>query len=142
MEVDINGDGDFDDPNETQLDTFSITVVDEERPEAICIEVDIQLDNMGSATVFARERLNEVYIDAGSTDNCGIDSMALSQSSFGCGDVTASPGVSVTLSLLDAAGNSSTATSKALEYITRYSTNINTHLVVPFTSLTHLCSQD
>jgi subtilisin-like proprotein convertase family protein len=79
MEVDINGDGDFADANETQVDTFSITVVDQERPEAICIEVDIQLDNTGAATVFARERTNAVYIDAGSTDNCGIDSILISK---------------------------------------------------------------
>ena len=46
-------------------------------------------------------------MDGGSTDNCSIDSITVSQTTFGCGDVGAN---TVTLSLLDPSGNSSSCT--------------------------------
>ena len=73
MEVDINGDGDFTDPDETQTCDLVITVVDRQLPTAVCLDQTIQLDNTGSATVFADEVVGDVFIDGGSTDNCPGD---------------------------------------------------------------------
>lgn len=73
MLVDINGDGDYDDTDETQECTFSVFVVDNQLPDAKCVDVDLQLDNTGSGTVFAEEMADEIFIDGGSTDNCDGD---------------------------------------------------------------------
>jgi len=40
MLVDINGDGDYDDPNEDQSCNFSITIEDDQSPDAVCLDVD------------------------------------------------------------------------------------------------------
>ncbi len=71
MKVDINGDGDYDDPGETQTCDFSITVLDEQAPNAICLTVNLHLNNEGSGTVYAGDIQDSIYIDGGSTDNCG-----------------------------------------------------------------------
>ena len=81
MMVDMNGDGDFDDTfegvgdnpdiEETQQCTFIVTVIDHQLPDAVCIDVNLQLDNEGHGTVYAAEMADQVYIDGGSSDNCG-----------------------------------------------------------------------
>ena len=71
MLVDINGDGDYEDSNETQICDFNVEIVDIQSPHAVCLDVDLQLNNLGEGSVFATELANEIYIDGGSTDNCG-----------------------------------------------------------------------
>jgi hypothetical protein len=78
--------------------SFTVTVVDSEYPVALCQDVTVTLAN-GSASVSA------AGVDAGSTDNCGIVSMSLSQETFSCEDIGVVP---VILTVTDAAGNSST----------------------------------
>ena len=75
MLVDINGDHDYDDPNENQVSSFSITIEDNEKPHAVCIDTELQLDNTGNGKIYGREVAGQVYLDGGSTDNCssGID---------------------------------------------------------------------
>jgi subtilisin-like proprotein convertase family protein len=79
MLVDINGDGDYDEPNENQTCTFDIVVEDNQTPEAVCLDVDLQLNNLGAGTVFASEMANQIYIDGGSIDNCSISNLAISK---------------------------------------------------------------
>ncbi len=94
MEVDINGDGDYSDLNETQTCSFNVVVVDKQFPEAVCLDVELQLNNLGTGTVYARDMANQIYIDGGSTDNCSIDSILISKDninffpslSFDCAD--------------------------------------------------------
>ncbi|MCZ2101318.1 MAG: HYR domain-containing protein, partial [Chitinophagales bacterium] len=70
MQVDINGDGDYDDPGETQQCDFSITVEDNQLPNAVCLTVQLHLNNEGAGTVYASDIQDSIYIDGGSTDNC------------------------------------------------------------------------
>ncbi len=72
-------------------------------PIAICKDITVQLDASGAATITAAE------IDNGSTDDVGITSYSIDINTFSCGDV-GSP-VTVTLTVMDAAGNSDTCTS-------------------------------
>ncbi|HMR88442.1 MAG TPA: HYR domain-containing protein [Saprospiraceae bacterium] len=79
MLVDINGDGDYADPGEDQSCNFSITIEDNQTPDAVCLDVDLQLDNLGAGTVFASEMANQIYLDGGSTDNCSITEIVISK---------------------------------------------------------------
>lgn len=80
MQVDINGDGDYDDDNETQTCDFSITVLDEQAPNAICLTVQLHLNNEGLGTVYASDVQDSIYIDGGSTDNCdGVLTLEISR---------------------------------------------------------------
>jgi hypothetical protein len=84
MMVDLNGDGDaldtIDGIAETQICTFDVTVLDAQRPVAECIDVDVQLDNMGNVTVFAVDPMDgSTFADGGSTDNCGIASILIAK---------------------------------------------------------------
>ena len=74
-------------------------VVDDESPVAICRNITVQLDAAGNATIVPAD------IDDGSSDNCGIASMTLSQTSFTCTDVGNN---TVTLTVTDTNGNTST----------------------------------
>lgn len=78
--------------------SFDVTVVDSEYPMAACQDVTVTLAG-GTASVTASD------VDAGSTDNCGIVSISLSQESFSCDDIGVIP---VILTVTDASGNSST----------------------------------
>jgi len=68
--TDINGDGDYLDPGETQTCSFTITVLDKQFPHAVCLSTSVKLDNNGSATIYADELIGQVFVDGGSTDNC------------------------------------------------------------------------
>jgi subtilisin-like proprotein convertase family protein len=82
---------------------FMVTVVDNEAPVAVCQDITVDLDPVtGMATITAAD------VDNGSTDNCGIASMTLDISSFDCSMTGAN---TVTLTVTDNAGNSSTCTS-------------------------------
>ncbi|HLP95250.1 MAG TPA: HYR domain-containing protein, partial [Saprospiraceae bacterium] len=77
---DINGDGDTSDYNEKQQCMFTVTVEDRQKPEAICINRDIQLDNMGMVVINAVDMNDGVpFVDGGSTDNCGVESILIAR---------------------------------------------------------------
>ena len=81
--------------------TATITVEDHIAPVAITQNVTIYLDANGSTSVTAAE------IDNGSSDACGVASLALSKTDFDCSNVGANE---VTLTVTDVHGNSSSAT--------------------------------
>ena len=85
----------------TGLTTFTVTVEDNVAPAAITQNVTIQLDASGNAATTA------AAVDNGSSDACGIGSLSLSQTDFGCGDLGPN---TVTLTVTDNNGNVSTAT--------------------------------
>jgi len=81
--------------------TATVTVVDDMDPTAVCQDVTIQLDAAGNASVVA------ATVNNGSTDNCALATLVLSQTAFGCAEVGAN---TVTLTVTDVNGNSSTCT--------------------------------
>lgn len=89
--TDVNGN--------TNTCTFDITVVDDEPPVAVCMDITIQLDPTGNASITASD------VDGGSTDNCNIASLSVSPSTFSCADVGPN---NVTLTVTDDSGNMST----------------------------------
>lgn len=70
---------------------------DSEPPIAICMNIAIDLDPTGNASIQTSD------IDNGSVDNCGIDYMTLSQTNFSCADVGEN---TVVLTVYDLSGNS------------------------------------
>lgn len=69
--TDINGDGMFNEPGEIQVCSFTVTVVDEQNPHAVCTDVTIKLNNSGFMSLNADNLGNGFeYINGGSTDNC------------------------------------------------------------------------
>jgi hypothetical protein len=87
--------------NNTGFCTASVTVVDTVAPTARCQNSTIYLDNTGNGTATASA------VDNGSSDNCGISSLELSQTDFTCGHVGTN---TVTLTVTDAYSNSATCT--------------------------------
>ena len=85
----------------TSMTNFTVTVEDNLAPEAITQNVTIQLDASGNATTTAEA------VNNGSSDACGIGSLSLSQTDFGCGDLGPN---TVTLTVTDNNGNVSTET--------------------------------
>jgi hypothetical protein len=83
----------------TTICTFTITVTDNEPAIAVCQDITIQLDANGDATIVAAD------VDGGSTDNCGIASIAIDIDTFTCADVGPN---NVTLTVTDVNGNTST----------------------------------
>ncbi|MGI4872251.1 MAG: HYR domain-containing protein [Janthinobacterium lividum] len=81
--------------------TATVMVVDAIAPTAIAQNVSVQLNASGQASVSASQ------VNNGSSDNCGIASLALSKTAFTCANVGANP---VTLTITDNSGNVSTAT--------------------------------
>jgi hypothetical protein len=80
--------------------TATVTVVDNTPPVAICRNKTVALVN-GTATITAAD------INNGSYDNCAVTSVTISKSTFNCSNVGANQ---VTLTVKDAAGNTSTCT--------------------------------
>ncbi len=74
-----------------------VTVIDSTAPTAVCQDITVYLDGAGNATITAAD------IDGGSTDNCGINNISASQTSFTCADIGPN---NVTLTATD--GNSNT----------------------------------
>jgi hypothetical protein len=66
-------------------------------PTALCMDITVFLDASGMATIVAGD------VDAGSSDNCAIDTLALSIDTFDCSDIGAP--VAVTLTATDTSGN-------------------------------------
>ncbi len=82
---------------------FTVTVVDNELPIAICQNLTLDLDPVtGTVSITGED------VDNGSTDNCGIATYALDVSSFDCSNIGDNP---VTLTITDNSGNVSTCAS-------------------------------
>ncbi|MBF8964112.1 HYR domain-containing protein [Pontibacter sp. FD36] len=84
----------------TATATATVTVEDLSAPIVLVKDITVQLDAAGSATITAAE------LDNGSADNCGIVSLSLDKSTFGCEDTGENK---VTLTVTDASGNQATA---------------------------------
>jgi hypothetical protein len=82
--------------------TAAVTVFDTLPPIALCNDVTIYLDAVGSANT------NMLDLNGGSNDNCGIALMGASKLSFVCSDLGAN---SVTMTFADTTGNTSSCTS-------------------------------
>jgi hypothetical protein len=80
----------------------TVTVRDVTAPTAICRAVTVNLDAAGNGSILPSD------VNNGSTDNCTISGSSLSNSTFGCGNVTGPN--SVILTVTDINGNSSTCT--------------------------------
>ncbi|WP_074780397.1 HYR domain-containing protein [Draconibacterium orientale] len=77
----------------------TVEIVDDINPTASCREITIQLNSSGTAVIAASD------IDYGSSDNCSIKSVTIDKTIFSCEDVGTN---TVTLTVTDASGNSST----------------------------------
>ena len=84
--------------------SFRIDVRDEQAPEAICQSTTLSINPSG----LDEQPIAASEIDAGSFDNCGIDTMFLSPNNFTCNEAGSS--VDVTLTVIDLMGNESTCT--------------------------------
>jgi hypothetical protein len=91
--TDINGN--------TSTCTAIVTIVDVAPPITVCQAFTALLDAMGTVTILPTD------VDGGSTDNCGIDTITVSQVTFDCDDVGEN---TVTLTVTDFSGNSATCT--------------------------------
>jgi PKD repeat protein len=78
-----------------------VTVEDNIDPAAICQDITIQLDTSGNASIAAAD------VDGGSSDNCSITNLAVTPNAFTCINLGVT---TVTLSVTDAGGNTSTCT--------------------------------
>ncbi|PSR12737.1 MAG: hypothetical protein C7N36_10770, partial [Bacteroidetes bacterium] len=78
--------------------TQVIVVVDAVAPTAVCQNIDVYLDANGDASIVAAD------VDGGSTDNCGVSNLTISQEAFTCDDIASNPNP-VTLTVFDATGN-------------------------------------
>ncbi|MCP4364272.1 MAG: hypothetical protein GY800_03115 [Planctomycetes bacterium] len=81
--------------------TATVTVEDNVAPTAVVKDITVQLDASGNASITADD------INNGSSDNCEIASVEISQLAFTCANVGAN---TVTLTITDNNGNVSTAT--------------------------------
>ncbi|QIE59018.1 HYR domain-containing protein [Rasiella rasia] len=82
--------------------TAIVTISEDTAPMAICQDFTAQLDATGTATVLPTD------VDGGSTDNCEIASITLSQDTFDCNDIGEN---SIVVTVTDTSGNSATCTS-------------------------------
>jgi hypothetical protein len=79
----------------------TVTIEDNIAPDAVCQDITVELDASGNATITAAD------IDGGSTDNCGIASIAIATADedWSCAEVGDN---TVTLTVTDVNGNVST----------------------------------
>ncbi|AXT52381.1 HYR domain-containing protein [Aquimarina sp. BL5] len=81
--------------------TQTITVNDTEIPNPVCQNITVRLDDTGQAIITAQD------IDGGSTDNCAIDTVSVSQDTFTADNLGDNE---VTLTVVDENGNEATCT--------------------------------
>ena len=79
--------------------TFTVTVIDDDAPVAICQDLTVLLDDTGNATITANQ------LNFGSNDNCGIGNLDIDIDTFDCSNVGANQ---VTLTVTDIHGNTAT----------------------------------
>ena len=91
--TDVNGN--------TTTCNFTVTVVDDEAPMAVCMDITIQLDAAGNATIVPAD------VDGGSTDNCAVATLSIDIDTFSCADVGPN---NVVLTVTDTAGLMSSCT--------------------------------
>lgn len=87
-----------DNSGNTSQCTANVTILDTIAPTAICQNDTLYFSG-------AAIHINATSLDAGSNDNCALQSFVLSQDSFDCLDIGVN---AITLTVVDAAGNSST----------------------------------
>ena len=80
--------------------TATITVEDNEAPQPEASDLDVYLDDAGMASVTA------LQVNAGSWDNCAVDSIWLDQYDFDCGDIGLNQ---IEITVLDVNGNQASA---------------------------------
>jgi uncharacterized repeat protein (TIGR03803 family) len=85
----------------TSTCTAVVTVTDTIAPEVYCSDIEVYLHAAGVASIEPAD------LDNGSTDGCGIESMALDIASFNCGDIGENE---VELTVIDNNGNSQSCT--------------------------------
>ena len=85
--------------------TASINVFDTIHPTVLTQNITVFLDTQASASITTMD------IDNGSFDNCGIQSISLDKTSFGCDDLGLN---TVTLTVVDVNNNSSSATATVI----------------------------
>ncbi len=78
-----------------------ITVEDNIAPNTLAQDITVQLNASGQASITPND------IDAGSSDNCAIDTLSLDKTDFTCSDLGQN---TVTLTVTDVNGNANTAT--------------------------------
>ena len=90
--------------------TALVTVVDSVSPVAIPMDITVYLDAFGEVSIAA------AMVDSASSDNCGVDTIYLSDSDFNCGDVGNN---TITFYAVDGSGNidSAAATVTVLDTI-------------------------
>lgn len=81
--------------------TANVEVEDNIAPTASCTDVTVALDGSGTASITAGD------VDNGSSDNCGVASVTLDQTTFTCADIGSN---TVTLTVTDVNGNTSACT--------------------------------
>ncbi|MCK6695902.1 MAG: hypothetical protein L6Q97_27865, partial [Thermoanaerobaculia bacterium] len=86
---------------QSNVNSVSWTVGDGVPPTAVCTTYTAQLNDMGTVTITGED------VDGGSMDNCGIQSLAVSPSTFTCANV--GPNI-VTLTVTDLSDNTATCT--------------------------------
>jgi uncharacterized protein YrzB (UPF0473 family)/uncharacterized membrane protein len=108
--------------------TTTITVEDNVAPVAICQDVTVQLDATGNGSTTA------TAVDNGSSDACGIASLVLSQTAFGCSEVGAN---TETLTVTDVNGNVTTCSA-----VVTVEDNVAPVAILPKCNCTIRCSLD
>ena len=82
-------------------ETATVTVEDTVDPTAVCQDITVILDTNGEAFITAAD------VDGGSTDNCGIQTISVSETDFTIADLGDN---TVTLTVTDENGNTDTCT--------------------------------
>ena len=88
----------------TDTCTFKVDVRDEQPPVALCQSTTLSINPSG----LDEQPIAATEFDAGSFDNCGIDTMFLSPNKFTCNEAGGS--IDATLTVIDLMGNEATCT--------------------------------
>ncbi|HOQ31718.1 MAG TPA: DUF5011 domain-containing protein [Candidatus Hydrogenedens sp.] len=91
----------YDEADNSSSDTATVTVEDNMPPTVVTKNITIDLDANGNASIVPAD------VDDGSSDNCGIDHLALDKDTFTCADLGDNM---VTLTVYDVNGNSNSGT--------------------------------